>query len=229
MAKTGEVLITPVARGANLRDTVKLAVRGAIMSGEMTPGVLYSAPALGAKFGVSPTPVREAMLDLVNEGLVTTEPNRGFRVTEVSEADLDHITQLRLLIEPPVVRDVTAVIPDEDFPELHELAESIVHWAKVGNLAEYTEADRVFHLRLLEYAGNPRIVELVSSLRSQTRQFGLLPLVEAGTLARSAEEHTELVTLMKQRRAAEAESLMRKHISHVRGIWAGANEDLPPE
>lgn len=219
--KSGENLITQIARRTSLRDEVKIAMRSAIMSGEMSPGVVYSAPALGAKFGVSPTPVREAMLDLVKEGLVTTEPNKGFRVTEVSEADLDHITQLRLLIEPPVVKEVTAVIPDEDFPELARIAKSIVQWAELRELAQYTEADRVFHVRLLEYSGNPRIVELVSTLRSQTRLLGLLPLLEEGMLAQTAEEHVQLIELMRERRADEAEELMRNHISHVRGIWAG--------
>jgi DNA-binding GntR family transcriptional regulator len=128
------------------------------------------------------------------------------------------------LIEPPVVRQVTPLIPEEDFSELRRIAESIVHWARVGDLAEYTEADRVFHLRLLEYAGNPRIVELVSTLRSQTRLLGLLPLLETGMLARTAEEHVELVGLMQQRRASDAEELMRKHISHVRGVWAGRQQ-----
>ena len=102
--------ITPLPK-TNLRDRVSQALRSAIISGEMEPGVVYSAPSLAARFGVSATPVREAMLDLVREGMVTIVPNKGFRVTEVDDASLDQTTQIRQLLEPPVVGRVTAPGP----------------------------------------------------------------------------------------------------------------------
>jgi DNA-binding GntR family transcriptional regulator len=90
-----------VGRRENLRDRTRDALRAAIISGKLEPGVVYSAPALGAQLGVSPTPVREAMLDLVKAGLVVPHPNKGFRITEISEEDLDNLAAVRLLIEPP--------------------------------------------------------------------------------------------------------------------------------
>ncbi|WP_020387672.1 GntR family transcriptional regulator [Kribbella catacumbae] len=204
----------------NLRDSVAHALRAAVISGEMEPGTVYSAPMLGAKFGVSATPVREAMLDLVKEGLVISLPNKGFRVTEMSDEDLDNVTKLRLLIEPPTVRDVVPLIPAADIPRLRELAEDIVVAAKAGNLIEYIEADRVFHVTLLAYSGNPRLVDVVSDLRSQTRLLGLTPLVKSGRLVQSAAEHHVLVDLVEARDAAGAEQLMLRHIGHVRGLWA---------
>lgn len=204
----------------NLRDSVAHALRAAVISGEMEPGTVYSAPMLGAKFGVSATPVREAMLDLVKEGLVISLPNKGFRVTEMSDEDLDNVTKLRLLIEPPTVRDVVPLIPAADIPRLRELAEDIVVAAKAGNLIEYIEADRVFHVTLLAYSGNPRLVDVVSDLRSQTRLLGLTPLVKSGRIVQSAAEHHELVDLVEARDAAGAEQLMLRHIGHVRGLWA---------
>lgn len=204
----------------NLRDSVAHALRAAVISGEMEPGTVYSAPMLGAKFGVSATPVREAMLDLVKEGLVISLPNKGFRVTEMSDEDLDNVTKLRLLIEPPTVRDVVPLIPAADISRLRELAEDIVVAAKAGNLIEYIEADRVFHVTLLAYSGNPRLVDVVSDLRSQTRLLGLTPLVKSGRLVQSAAEHHELVDLVEARDAAGAEQLMLRHIGHVRGLWA---------
>ncbi|WP_328991369.1 GntR family transcriptional regulator [Kribbella sp. NBC_01245] len=209
----------------SLRDNVAHALRAAVISGEMEPGTVYSAPMLGAKFGVSATPVREAMLDLVKEGLVISLPNKGFRVTEMSDDDLDNVTSLRLLIEPPTVRDVVPLIPAEDFPRLRELAEDIVVAAEAGNLIDYIEADRVFHVTLLAYSGNSRLVDVVSDLRSQTRLLGLTPLVESGRLGQSAAEHHELVDLVEARDAAGAEQLMLRHIGHVRGLWAGPHPE----
>src|SRR5215470_179588 len=133
----------------SMRERIARALHAAIISGELEPGMVYSAPSLGARFGVSATPVREAMLDLVREDLVEIVPNKGFRVTEISESALDEITELRLLIEPTVVAKVTPSIPRADVGEIRELAQKIVDAAAAGNLIEYTEADRIFHIRLL--------------------------------------------------------------------------------
>jgi DNA-binding GntR family transcriptional regulator len=205
---------------ASLRERVSSALRAAIISGEMAPGALYSAPSLAARFGVSATPVREAMLDLVKEGHVTIAPNKGFRVTEVDDTQLDEIAAVRRLLEPPVLRQVTPVVPAADFPDLRRLAQRIVDEAEAGDLAAYTEADRTFHLRLLAYAGNARLVEIVSDLRGQTRLLGLASLLGNGGLVESAREHLTIVDLLESRDADAVEAFMQRHIDQVRGRWA---------
>lgn len=221
--------ITPLAK-ANLRERVLRALRAAIMSGELVPGEVYSAPSLAATFGVSATPVREAMLDLAKENLVVVVPNKGFRVTVVDEEQLDQITAIRRLLEPPVVAEVTDQIPAEDFAGLRQMAQEIVDGARAGDLAQYTEADREFHLRLLGYSGNQRLVDLVAELRGQTRLVGLASLLDRGYLVSSAREHLDLLDLMERRDDAAVEIFMVRHINHIQDLWsgkaaAGATED----
>ncbi|WP_228001927.1 GntR family transcriptional regulator [Nocardia australiensis] len=206
-----------------LRDHVSDALRAAIISGELEPGELYSAPWLSERFGVSATPVREAMLDLVKQGLVTSVPNKGFRVTETSEHDLDSIARIRMLLEPPSVRAIIDSIPASDIPGLREQADKIVDAAKHGDLVEYIDADQRFHLMLLDYCHNPRLSRIVSDLRAQTRLFGLAALVERGELENSAQEHHTIVDLIERRAGEEVERFLRRHIGHVRGIWAAGN------
>jgi DNA-binding GntR family transcriptional regulator len=204
----------------SLREKVSRALRAAIVSGELEPGVVYSAPTLGSRFGVSATPVREAMLDLVRENLVTTVPNKGFRVTAIDEADLDEITELRMLIEPPLAGRVAPLIPPDDMPMLREMAQAIVEGALAGDLVAYTEADRAFHLRLLEYAGNRRISALIADLRAHTRLYGLASLLEGGGLEASAREHHTILDAVESGTPADVERLMADHISQTRGRWA---------
>jgi DNA-binding GntR family transcriptional regulator len=204
----------------NVRDQVGRALRAAIINGEMEPGVVYSAPSLGARFGVSATPVREAMLDLVREGLVEIAPNKGFRVTVIGERDLDEITELRLLLEPPVARKALPRIAPADVDELRDLATDVVRRAEAGDLIAYTEADRVFHLRLLGFAGNERLLTLVSDLRAHTRLFGLADLRERGELVDAAAEHLAIVDAIGALDAERVETLTREHISKTRGTWA---------
>jgi DNA-binding GntR family transcriptional regulator len=208
-----------VAEGT-VRDRVRNALRAAIISGELVPGELYPAPALGARLGVSSTPVREAMFDLVTEGLVVVQPNKGFRVTEMSSADLDDVAAVRMLIEPPATRDVVPLIPGSDFPGLRALADPIVTAADVGDLVSYVEADRVFHLTLLGYSRNAHLLDVVARLRAQTRLAGLARLAAEGKLVESAAEHHELLDLIETGDAVGAETLMCHHIGHIRAEWS---------
>jgi DNA-binding GntR family transcriptional regulator len=211
----------------SIRQQVAHALRAALVSGQMRPGVLYSAPALAGQFGVSATPIREAMLDLVKEGLVVAVRNKGFRVTELSDAELDQISAIRTLIEAPTVGEVARHCDSLMAPRLAELramARHIVDCAERGDLIEYVEVDRQFHLGLLALSGNEQLVRVVGELRARSRLYGLNLLVERGELGHSAREHEQLVDLVLAKDAAGAEDLMRRHIRHVRGTWAGAVE-----
>lgn len=206
---------------ANLRDQISETLRAAVISGELRPGVVYSAPSLAAQFGVSATPVREAMLDLAKEGLIDTVRNKGFRVTELSEKDLDDLSELRALVEVPTVRRIAeAGVAAGLLEELRPLAAAIEDAAERGDLITHVAADMEFHLKLLALAGNPHLVETVRSLRARSRIYGLRSLAARGELVPSAHEHAQLVDLVAAGDAAAAEALMDRHIRHVRGIWA---------
>lgn len=223
----GRVALTvqALADRQSLREQIADVLRAAVVAGQMRPGVVYSVPTLAAQFGVSATPVREAMLDLAKEGLVESVRNKGFRVTELADKDLDDITQLRALIEVPTVAQLALVIDAADVEALRPLAQSIVDSAADGDLIRYLEADRRFHLRLLALAGNPRLVEVVRDLRAQTRLYGLDQLVRQGRLTASGLEHLELLDALRERDPQRTEAVMRRHIGHVRGIWAAVPED----
>jgi DNA-binding GntR family transcriptional regulator len=211
----------------SLRQQVAHALRAALVAGEMRPGVLYSAPTLAEKFGVSATPVREAMLDLASEGLVEAVRNKGFRVSELSNEDLDEITALRTLIEVPTVGEIARRCDDELAPAveaLRETAREIEALAVRRDLIRYVEVDRQFHLSLLALAGNKHLVDVVGNLRARSRLYGLQELADRGELGTSAREHEQLVDLILAGEADAAADLMRNHIAHVRGVWAGAAE-----
>ncbi|MGW1988613.1 GntR family transcriptional regulator [Embleya sp. NPDC001921] len=207
-----------------LRDRVARELRAALIAGEMRPGVVYSAPALAAQFGVSPTPVREAMLDLANEGLVEAVRNKGFRVTELSDRELDEFTEVRALIEIPVVARLAGVVTPAQLAALRPVAEEIVAAAEVSDLIRYVEADRRFHLSLLALAGNEHLVRVVGDLRKRSRLYGLSRLAENGRLVASAAEHLELLDALATGDPARAEGVMARHIGHVRNLWADPNQ-----
>ncbi|MGW1540829.1 GntR family transcriptional regulator [Streptomyces sp. NPDC002309] len=207
-------------RRSSYRERVADALRAALVAGELRTGEVYSAPALAARFGVSATPVREAMLDLAKEGLVDTVPNKGFRVTAVSERQLDEYTQVRALIEIPTTALLARTADPVALAALRPVAEEIVTAAAAGDLIAYVEADQRFHLGLLALAGNEHLVEVVRDLRRRARLYGLTALAEQGRLRASAEEHLELLDALLARDERSVHAVMTRHLSHVRGLWA---------
>jgi DNA-binding GntR family transcriptional regulator len=217
--------LTAIGDRTSLRERVAVSLRAALVSGRMVPGTTYSIPALAEQFGVSATPVREAMLDLVNEGIMAALPNKGFRVVKLTDTELDQITELRRLLEVPTVASVAGRLDAETVERLRDLEARVRSAALDADVVAYIEADRELHLTLLEAAGNSRLVELVGRLRDQSRLYALDQLAGAGTLVASADEHRALIDAVVAGDAGAATSIMEHHLGHVRGLWAGGRED----
>ncbi|MFF0448828.1 GntR family transcriptional regulator [Streptomyces sp. NPDC004609] len=208
--------LTAIGGRTNFRERVADALRAALVSGLLLPGEVYSAPALAARFGVSATPVREAMLDLVKEGLVAAVPNKGFRVTEVTERQLDEYLHLRALIEIPTVTALARTADPAAVEALRPVAAETVATAATGDLAAYAAADRRFHLDLLALAGNAHLVEVAGDLRTRSRLHGLAALAEHGLLEASAGEHHALLDALRAGDEKAVRRLMTGHLGHMR-------------
>lgn len=217
----------PAVRRPNLRIEVTEALRSAIITGSMVSGHVYSAPQLGELLGVSATPVREAMLDLVREGMVVVVPNKGFRVVEPSDDALDHLAEMRLLLEVPVMAEIAEACEGpaaELIAELSDLAAEMESAATSRDLVRFISLDTEFHTRFLAVHGNPLLVDLVRDLRGRSRLYGLERLAERGLLQSTAREHAVMIELALARDAEGMRRLVAEHIGHVRGEWAAPRE-----
>lgn len=209
----------PTGARPTLRIKVLDHLRAAIVSGELPPGTLHSARTLGVRFGVSATPIREAMTELGRRGLVEVVPNKGFRIVEPTQEQLDEVAELRLLVEPFAGRSAAHRVDGDDTKRLRSTAERCVEAAEQGALLEFLEADRRFHLDLVALSGYPLLVQVVDDFRSRTKLPGLRTLAEGGALVPSAMEHLTVVDALERRDADTVEALVRLHIGHTKGLW----------
>jgi DNA-binding GntR family transcriptional regulator len=216
--------LTGTLARSSLRADATDRLRAWITTGELEQGTLYTVGELATQLGTSQTPVREALIQLANEGLVDVVRNRGFRVSEITDQDLDEIVSCRLLLEVPLVGQVASMDVVDSLGELRGLAEQTVAAAERGDMETFLTSDREFHLELLKLAGNRRVIEIVARLRDQTRLYGLRPLAEEDNLLASAREHHKVLEAVEAGDAAAASAMMERHIRHARGIWAGRSE-----
>jgi DNA-binding GntR family transcriptional regulator len=208
----------------NLRMMARAAIRAHIITGQLKPGVIYPVSYFATRLGVSATPVREALLDLASQGLVELARNKGFRVPELSERELDEIYQLRLLIEAPAVVMAVGKLTPENQRRCAELAHEIEVSAAEGDLTGFLENDRLFHLALLEPLGNRRLLTIVDELRDGARLWALPTLARSEPLRSSAREHEHLLRAVANGDADAARKIMVHHLEHTRGLWAGHAE-----
>lgn len=208
-----EMVRAPVA---SLREQALAIIRDAITAGELDEDRIYSAAGLAKQLGMSLSPVREAMMALVTEGTVEAVPNRGFRLVPVTQADLEEITHVRVLLAVPAVRQLceqAAVSPETSAQneQLRAQAAATVDAAETGNMTAFFTHDRRFHEALLEFGLGRRAAEISLRLRDQSRIFQPTGAVDAVILA-SAQELMALVDLIEEGRADEAAELVTRNL-----------------
>ncbi|MEU0403204.1 GntR family transcriptional regulator [Streptomyces sp. NPDC006197] len=201
-------------RRHSVRGQILEALRTALVGGELRPGEVYSAPVLAERFGVSATPVREAMQRLAVEGAVEVVPNRGFRVTERTPRELAELAEVRALIEVPVMLRLARTVPAARWAELRPLAEATATAAARGDRAHYAETDRAFHRAVLSLAGNEQLLAVADDLHRRS-QWPLIsaPALRHGDLVADAAEHTALLDALIAQDLTVVQSLVREHFT----------------
>ncbi|MEU5543661.1 DNA-binding GntR family transcriptional regulator [Streptomyces sp. 2333.5] len=205
-----------VPRRHSVRGQVLAALRRALVDGELTPGEVYSAPALGERYGVSATPVREAMQQLAGEGAVEVVPNRGFRVAERSARDLAELAEVRAMLEVPAIVRLARTLPPQRWEELRPLAAAGVAAAAGGDRVGYAEADHAFHDALMSLTGNRRLTEVTGDLLRRSQWPPAAGSGRAAELLADAAEHHELLDALSAQEFAVAERIARAHVSAAR-------------
>jgi DNA-binding GntR family transcriptional regulator len=193
----------------------------------MPPDSLYSAPRIASDLNVSATPVREALLDLVQEGLLRPVRNRGFQVVIMTPREHDDVFKIRLLLEVPSIQEIAKGSPTADqMKGLHDLAHAASRFAQEGDLIAYLNADRQFHISLIDLLGNRPLTELVTSLRDRVRLLGLANPGARSHIVQSSAEHFELLDRIAANDAEGATAIMGRHLRRSREVWGVAAAGL---
>lgn len=180
----------------------------------MAPGSWIDEQALATEYGISRTPLREALKVLASEGLVTMKLRRGAYVTEVSERDLAEVYHLLALLESDAAVAVSQSATADQIAELDSLHAELE--AQVAERDRFFAANERFHMRLLEIAGNRWRLQLVIDLRKVMKLNRHHSLFKQGRLEASLKEHRRLMAAIKARNAERVQQLMQQHFANGR-------------
>lgn len=195
-------------------STVADGLRERIISGEIASGAALSEVVLAAEFGVSRTPVREALKQLQVEGLVEIRPRVGTFVTAPSRGDIVELFQMKELLEGAAARFLAQ---RGEVPELEALRLNVARSdaALAGDdVVAYTELVSEFHTLIVQGAGNSKLSQLYTTLMNQLAYPRLVPtsLSVPGRFKESENEHRQVLDIIEFRDGASAERIMRQHV-----------------
>ena len=201
-----------------LYEEVAELLRQRIFSRELQPGSWIDELKLAEQYGISRTPLREALKVLAAEGLVTMKVRRGAYVTEVNEKDLTDVYHLLGLLESDAASAVALLATDGQLKELQSLHDSLEKAVK--NRERFFEINETFHMRLLEIANNRWRDQMVADLRKVMKLNRHNSLLKSGRMAESLSEHGAIMQALAVRDAGLAAQRMQEHFAN--GLEAAA-------
>jgi len=193
-------------------DRIHVAIREAILSGDLTSGSLHSIYQLAERFNVSRTPVRDAVLRLADAGMLDIERNRGVRVRGLKVDDIREIFETRLLLEVPAAAFAAENADEALKPGLHSCLDELSAAADADDVATFMHSDRKLHELILAASGNTRLFAMVASLRDATLAYGIWTADRSRSLHQIQHEHEPIVEAVTENDAKTAARLMHEHL-----------------
>ncbi|SCK58790.1 DNA-binding transcriptional regulator, GntR family [Variovorax sp. HW608] len=196
-----------------LYEEVAELLRQRIFKRELEPGSWIDELKLAEEYGISRTPLREALKVLAAEGLVTMKVRRGAYVTEVSEKDLADVYHLLSLLESDAAGVVAERATDAELAELEALHRELEAAGRPGQVdrENFFAVNERFHMRLLAIANNRWRDQVVADLRKVMKLNRHNSLLKSGRITESLKEHRAVMAAIKERDAATAMARMQQH------------------
>ncbi|MBE1207967.1 GntR family transcriptional regulator [Aminobacter carboxidus] len=211
-----------ITQAPSLRERVRQILLAQIMSGELTPGEVYSVGQFAATLKVSPTPIREAVLDLARDNFLEIHKNVGFSIPEVTAEELEELHKIRMLLEVPATVEAGMLMNQGHVKHMTTIAEGTVEAAHSSDVVAYIDVDRRFHATFLEPLRMPHLSELIINYKDRARLRGLRSKLGSREIVAAANQHLELVAAASRRDENALKKIITDHIESTRSRWQDA-------
>ena len=201
-----------VQRHLSFRHQALEQLRNAIVTGSLEAGSLHSEQSIAANLGLSRTPIREALLQLVNERLVDFVPNRGVRIAELNAEHLAHVLQFRAAIEGCGASRMAANKDPHQIARLDSELKRQRKIIKAGDRLVWIQANMDFHMLLAENSENRLMMDAFASLASHTKRIGYRMNYRSQRMRESLDEHSAIVDAIRRGDSDRARTLAEEHL-----------------
>ena len=203
----------------SLTEKVYQALRGDILAGKFEDGEELRENTLAKVYGVSRTPVREAIRQLALEGLVDTIPNRGAFVHNICLKDIKDVYAMRSRLEGLAARWAAKYMTDEQIESMEEVLYMSDYYRKKAYWEQVYICDNKFHEMLYVGSGSHMVEHVLKTFHEYVQQLRKSALTDERRVVESFEEHQAVLDAIKSRKPDEAERLAAYHIQKTVENW----------
>lgn len=196
-------------------DALKAAI-GAMNIYDANANLRLDERALSLQFGVSRTPLREALAQLEQEGLVRIAPRRGIYIVRKTKAEILEMITVWAALESMAARLVTAIASDDEIASLRGLVHTFNNADLDSHMGEYSDANIRFHTAIIALSGCKLIGDITNGFFAHVRAIRHRTIFEKDRARRSIADHKEIVEALEARHSERAERLVREHTLKLR-------------
>jgi len=210
-----KTITTKAVPRVKVADAVTNEIRQLILTGRIADGSPLRQDALAEQMGTSRIPVREALSRLESEGLVASYPHRGYVVSGLSRNDIEELFDLRVMLEPDLIRHAIPKMTDEDLAAATSILEEYDVALLSGDIDSWGDFNRRFHMALYRPSGRVKTLDLVRGLLVNADRYTRFVLTIGVGIHKAQEDHGGLLDLCRRRLVNQAVALTRDHIERT--------------
>jgi DNA-binding GntR family transcriptional regulator len=201
----------PIKR-TTLHEEIAELLRQMIFDGELEDDIRVPEKALCERFGISRTPLREALKVLANEGLITLLPNRGARVSRLTPEDIDEVFPVMGALEAVAGEMAAGSISDEGIAEIRALHYQMALHHTRGERPQYFSLNQKIHERILEAANNPTLTQLYKTLSGRIRRARYSANISQDRWDQAMQEHERILHALSERDGSSLGEILKNHL-----------------
>ncbi|MGB5994812.1 MAG: GntR family transcriptional regulator [Candidatus Deferrimicrobiaceae bacterium] len=200
-----------------LREKIVETIRNAIVNGQLPAGSRVAEPDLAGRFGISRTPIREALRQLESEGFITVIPRKGAIVASLSSKDVSDFYDLKAILEGYAARAAVPHLTEKDIAKMESLNHQIEAAVAKKDVRKVLAHHNEFHDIFVKACGNEKLHTIVQNLVMQFQRFRLI-LAVPGRIEGSIQQHWEIIDAFRKQDGVLAESLVQKNAFYGKKI-----------
>ena len=210
--------VLPISRTKSLKEKAYDILKELILTGRLEQGKLHNEKRLAEVLGVSRTPVREALLELSREGMVSFVPSKGVKVRKITTKQVKEVFELRRIIEGYIIKSITKQLSPTDLKKIEKILGKQDKSASKDEEVTFIEMDKEFHLFMASKMGNEQIETILQNLRDQIHLMGIRAIKDKSRSQQVLKEHQRIFSALKKKDAKRSHDELMRHLKNTEEV-----------
>ncbi|NHN33426.1 GntR family transcriptional regulator [Paenibacillus agricola] len=208
--------LQPITKSSTTKERAYNEIKHVILNGYISSDEIFTEVQLAEFLKTSRTPVREALQDLIKEGLIVSIPRKGMTVRKVTENEMEQIFLLRTTIETKVIQKLTEIITSEQLALLRAICKQQEEAMLINDTIAFIQLDQDFHTALTKFVDYELIEQMLLNLHNLSQLIGLRAIKKSNRMKEVIEEHLAIISSLEFKNSEQSVIAITNHLSKTK-------------